>query len=291
MRVALVDTDNTGFPNLALMKLSAAYKAQGHSVGWWAKDVIYDKILASSAFTFTVKKDLPDGAIVGGVGFKSQLNLPDSIEHICPDYELYPTNYSMGFLTRGCPRKCEWCVVPNKEGDIRPHAEFTEFVRHDTAVFLDNNVLAHDFGIDQIEKLGRAGVKVDFNQGLDARLIDDSVARRLGKLKWVVPLRMACDFDAMMPVIQKAATLLRWHNCSPRAYSCYVLVKDIESALERVKFLKGIGIDPFCQPYRDLASTTEPSREARRFSRWVNTKQLFRSMPWEEYKNWRGERI
>lgn len=290
MRVALFDADKTDFPNLALMKLSAAYKARGHTVELYQKGANYDKILASSAFTFT-DKDMPKDAICGGTGFGSSLQLPDSVEHICPDYDLYGINYSMGFLTRGCPRKCDWCVVPEKEGDIRSHADYTEFVRHDEAVFLDNNVLASDWGVDQIDKLSRTHIKVDFNQGLDARLIDDGIARKLAKLKWKVPLRMACDVDAMMPIIQKATGLLRWHNCSPRAYSCYVLVKDIDSALERVRFLKGIGVDPFCQPFRDLKSNAEPSRESRRFARWVNTRQAFRSMSWEEYKNWRGERI
>lgn len=78
--------------------------------------------------------------------------LADVIEHQCPDYSLYGINYSMGFLTRGCPRECKWCVVPEKEGDIVAHADIDEFARHKEVVLMDNNVLAHDHGLYQIEK-------------------------------------------------------------------------------------------------------------------------------------------
>jgi hypothetical protein len=291
MRVGAVDCDKTDFPNLALMKLSAAYKKQGHIVEWYSPYNTYDKVVASSAFTFTNKPVLPCIAIKGGVGFGSNASLPDAIEHIMPDYSLYGIDYSLGFLTRGCIRKCSWCVVPDKEGAIRAHADFTEFTVHDKVVFMDNNVLASDHGIAQIEKLACTGIKVDFNQGLDARLIDDGIARRLSKLKWLAPLRLACDSKASMPSIFRAVTHLRWNNVAPRAYSCYVLVKDVEDAMERVKFLKALGIDPFCQPYRDLKSNAEPARDLRQFARWVNTKQLFKSVKWEDYKKERGDRI
>jgi hypothetical protein len=92
-----------------------------------------------------------------------------------------------------------------------------------------------------------------------------------------------------MESVRKAVELLRWHNCKKK-FSCYVLVKDVEDALERVKFLKGLYVDPFCQPYRDPEGT-EPTRLQRRFARWVNTHQAFKSMTWEQYQEWRGDRI
>lgn len=289
MRIALHDADKTGFPNLALMKLSAAYKAKGHVVSWYDRERDYDKVLSSKVFSYTPEEAIPEESIEGGVG-RNRTRLPHEVEHICPDYDLYPTSYSLGFLTRGCPRKCDHCSVPENEGDIRAHADVEEFLRHKEVVLMDNNVLAHAHGIEQLEKLARLGVKVDFNQGLDARLIDDGVARRLAALKWLSPLRLACDSSAMMPVIQKAVTLLRWHNCTPTVYFVYVLVKDVSEALERIKFLKGMKLDPFAQPFRDREGT-EPTLEQRQLARWCNTRQAFKTMTFEQYQESRQGRV
>lgn len=213
--------------------------------------------------------------------------LPDHIEHICPDYSLYGQGYSMGFLTRGCCYDCPHCFVRQKEGALRPHAGYTEFVRHGSAVFMDNNVLGSDWGIWQIERLADSGVKVDFNQGLDSRFIDDGVARRLSRLKWLQPLRMACDSSAAIDSIRRAVELLRWHNVTPRRYFCYVLVRDVEDALERIRFLKGIDVDAFAQPYIP-PSGEAPTVEQRQLARWVNTRMFFKTMTWEEYRTERG---
>ena len=289
MKVGLHDADKTAFPNLALMKLSAYHKSMGDTVELYSEETQYDKIYSSKVFTFT-EETAPSGATLGGYGRKLTEVLPHHIEHICPDYELYDLNYSMGFLTRGCPNKCGWCFVPDKEGGIRANADLTEFVRHKDVVFMDNNPLACEHGISQIEKCAELGLKIDFNQGLDPRRIDNSIAKLLGKCKWRSPLRLACDTASAIDPIRRAVELLRWHNVTPRQYFCYVLVKDIPSALERVRFLKGMYIDPFAQPYIDEAGTP-PTREQRRFARWVNTKMLFKNMSWEDYQLDRGDRI
>ena len=283
MKIAIHD-DNTGFPNLALMKISAMHKAKGHSVSRFLPLEKYDLVYSSKVFTFTKEDEyLPDNTIKGGTGYGIYKDLEESIEHTCPDYDLYEQNYSMGFLTRGCIRKCPFCFVPRKEGEIRAHADIEEFLRHRDVVLLDNNVLAHDHGIEQIEKMARMNLRVDFNQGLDARLIDDDVARRLGKLKWLHPLRLACDSHAMIDPVRKAVELLRWNNVTPSKYFCYCLVTDVPEAVERVRFLKGICVDPFCQPFRDEKGT-EPTEEQKDFCRWVNHKAVFKSTTWENYK-------
>lgn len=286
MKVCLHDSEKKDYPNLALMKLSAHHKQNGDSVEWFhplfsKPDLVY----SSKVFTFTPASGyLPDHTKKGGTGYdEGSTVLPDDIEHICPDYDLYGQKQSMGFLTRGCIRKCEGCFVPGKEGMIRANADLDEFVRHNEVILMDNNILACDHGIHQIEKIIKLGLKVDFNQGLDARLIDDSVARLLSKVKWLEPLRLACDSLAMMEPIRKAVELLRWHNTTPTRYSCYVLVKDIESALERVRFLKGMHVDPFVQSYRDKEGTP-PTKEQDHFERWANFKSNFKSCAWEDYK-------
>lgn len=285
MNIALHDSDKTNFPNLALMKLSSHYKAQGDDVGLFQPLLSkrYDRIFSSKVFTYTDEDPfLPVDAEKGGTGYGFDTTLPDNIEHICPDYNLYHINYSIGFLTRGCIRHCEHCIVPAKEGAIREHADIEEFARHKKVVLLDNNVLAHPHGLAQIEKIARLGLSVDFNQGLDAKLINDGIARRLGAVKWLAPLRLACDSKGQIEAVRKAIELLRWHNVTPRRYFCYVLVKDIPDAIERVKFLKGMNINPFAQPYRDREGT-EPTDKQKHFARWVNHKAEFYSRTWEEY--------
>jgi len=284
MRIGIHD-DETGFPNLALMKLSAWHKTRGDSVSRFCAIEIYDKVYSSKVFTFSAQDPyLPDNAVLGGTGYGLYAKLPEEIEHICPDYALYGEPFSMGFLTRGCIRSCEHCLVPKKEGKIAAHADVEEFARHKDVVLLDNNVLAHEHGLAQIEKMGRLGFKVDFNQGLDARLIDDTVAKLLGKLSWRSPLRLACDSSATIPHILKAVTHLRWNNVVPRRYFCYCLVNEIADALERVRFLKGIDVDPFCQPFVDDKGTPA-TNEQRAFARWVNHKAEYKSRTWENYKS------
>lgn len=286
MRVALHDADQTKFPNLALMKLSARHKAKGDNVVWFSalEANQYPLIYSSKVFTFTADDPyLTPETVMGGTGYGEPGVLSDDIEHVCPDYDLYGLDYSVGFLTRGCPRKCDWCFVPEKEGPIRAHADIEEFARHKDVVLLDNNVLASPHGIQQIEKIADLGLRVDFNQGLDARLIDDGVARLLSKVKWRNAVRLACDHKGQMKSIQKAVTLLRWHNVTPRRYFVYTLIRDIPDALERIRFLKGMDLDPFAQPYISAENPKPPTREQAALARWCNMKAEYKSRTWEEY--------
>jgi hypothetical protein len=293
MKVALHDADKTNFPNLALMKLSTWHKEKGRDVCWydalWSHS--YDKVYSSKVFTFTKTEKLHGNIIYGGTGYDSR-GLSTKLAHrdwdrCRPDYNLYGRGvyhgFSLGFLTRGCPNNCSWCIVPTKEGKIRAYMDIEDFLEHDKAVLLDNNVLAHAHGIGQIEKIIRLGIKVDFNQGLDARLIDNALSKLLAKVKWLSPIRLACDTKSQMNDVQRAVTLLRWHNATPMRYSVYVLVKEIECAMERVRFIKGMNLDPFAQPYID--EKTKPTDEQKDFARWVNHRAIFRSVPWEKYRS------
>ena len=120
-------------------------------------------------------------------------------------------------------------------------------------------------------------------------MIDDATARLLAKIKWLKPIRLACGNQAMIPAVQKAVGLLRWHNAVPRRYSVYVLVKDVSEALERVRFLKTLNVSPFAQPYRDFNNPGEPTPQQKAFAEWVNQKVRFNSVPWEDYIKTRKE--
>lgn len=290
MRIALHDGDSqTDFPNYALMKISAWHKAQGDDVEWWNPLLTYDKVYSSKVFTFTPENPyLPPETIRGGTGYGIYEDLPDEIDAMFPDYSIYPNvNYAIGFLTRGCIRKCPWCVVPRKEGHIRPYRTWREIKRPDSRdiVFMDNNVLACPHGIEQMKDMIGEPIRIDFNQGLDARLITDDVADILSRLKWIRFIRMSADTDAMLDTVLTAIGRLKQRGMSPSRMFIYVLVQDVESAERRCIALRDVGANPFAQPYRDFKTNAEPANELKKLARWVNDKAVFKSV--ERFKDYK----
>lgn len=281
MVIGLHDSDKNGFPNYALMKISAYHKYIGDTVKWFIPLEHYDKVYSSKIFTFTPEDPyLPEDAIRGGTGYGNYNKLPDEIDAMKPDYSIYPNcDYAIGFLTRGCIRKCPWCVVPKKEGTIKPYRTWQQIKRDDSRdiVFMDNNVLACDHGIQQMRDMVGKDVRVDFNQGLDSRLITDEIAEILAGLKWIKFIRTACDTDNMLETVLQKAELLKEYGVKPWRLFVYVLVKDIPSAEKRVIALREAGMNPFAQPYRDFTNNTEPTKEAKDFARWVNNKAIFKT--------------
>ncbi|MGN1216734.1 MAG: radical SAM protein, partial [Phocaeicola sp.] len=105
-----------------------------------------------------------------------------------PDYSIYPSigkKTAYGFITRGCPNKCKWCIVPEKEGNVKPYMDVEDiaFDGRTNLILMDNNILASDYGIKQIEKIVDRKYRVDFNQGLDARLVTDGIADLISKVR------------------------------------------------------------------------------------------------------------
>ena len=286
--IGLIDVDGHNFPNLALMKLSAYHKQIGDRVEFINHFFEYDTVYKSKVFTFSEDSTTmihSAEVIMGGIGYGIYDCLDENIEHTMPDYDLYKYPHALGFLTRGCIRKCSFCVVPKKEGGIKRHADINEFLGDNkTAVLMDNNVLSSDWGLSQIEKMVDLKLKVDFNQGLDARIIADNpeIASVLGRLKWLKPLRMACDSLAQMDSVVKSIELLRKYGAKPKRYFIYVLVTDIDDAHKRVKILDELKVDPFAQPL--ITDSVKPTKLQKDFARWVNHKAVFRTVPWEKYK-------
>lgn len=283
MNIGLYDIDNR-MPNIALMKLATWHKRQGDSVDWFAPIFPVDKVYASSVFTWSDKSKVPRNAVVGGSGFNLTTNLDTQIDCLDCDYSLYPSfKQAVGFLTRGCIRKCKFCIVPQKEGKLKPYMDIQQVAQGRNEVILfDNNVLASQYGLSQIEKIIKLGIKVDFNQGLDARLITPEIAGLLAHVKWLSPVRLACDTEAMIEPVIKATKLLREAGCTPSNYFVYVLVDNISDAHKRVEILKKYKLDPFAQPFRDQSGKDSDPR-LKDFARWVNHKATFKSVPWEKY--------
>lgn len=294
MKVGLIDVDGHNFPNLALMKLSAWHKAQGDNVGWYMGIDRYDKVYMSKVFAFSPDEGRviqADEVMRGGSGYKMYDQwMPDEIEHICPDYSLYPMyKEAYGFLTRGCVNKCPFCIVPRKEGDIRPHADITEFLNgRKSAVLMDNNVLASEWGLQQIEKIISLGIRVDFNQGIDCRIIakDKSLAKLLSRVQWIRYIRMAYDSSNITDEVEAAISYLKEAGIPAWRMWFYLLVKEgqIKDAEKRALHLDFLGCVPFAMPYRDLNSNKPPSDEQKRFARWVNMRATFKSCDYADYK-------
>lgn len=295
MNISLVDVDGHNFPNLALMKLSAWHKAQGASVDWYSPlfscpDCIY----ASKVFTFT-----PDYTayapghpepIRGGTGYDETVKLPESVEHMIPDYSLYPNwQPAVGFLTRGCIRNCPWCIVPKKEGVLREVDDIERVAAgRKEVVLLDNNFLVADkeFVREQLEKAARLKIRIDFNQGLDSRLVTPENAKLLSSCRWIRFIRFSCDTVAMIEPIRRAVSLIRETGCK-REIFCYMLVQDVQEAEQRLHALVDLGVTPFAQPYRDFTANGATIKEQRDFASFVNVKggKLCLKMKFNDYKH------
>ena len=259
---------------------------------WWNPLYRYDRIYSSKVFDFTpVDPYLPDDAIRGGTGYRDipiSGTLPDEIDGIFPDYSIYPEcDYAIGYLTRGCPNHCRWCVVPRKEGNIRPYRKWQEIVRNDTdkLVLMDNNILACDYGIQQLESLIGSGYRIDLNQGMDARLVNREIAEILSKLSWIRHIRFSCDQKSQIEPVQRTIELLQEHGVRPYRVFIYLLVTaDLQDAAERVETLKKYtGINLYAQPERNERLGVIPNKWQLEFAQRYIYGGCYRTETWEEY--------
>lgn len=288
------------FPNYTLMKISAYHRQQGDEVEWWNPLYRYDRIYSSKVFDFTpVDPYLPDDTIRGGTGYRDlpmDKTLPQEIDNMYPDYSIYPDcDYAIGYLTRGCPNHCRWCVVPEKEGKIRPYRTWQEVVRQDTdkLVLMDNNILACDHGISQLQSLIGSGYRIDLNQGMDARLVTPEVAEILSRLSWIRFIRFSCDQKSQIEPIRHTLELLGKHGVRPYRVFIYLLVtKDIEDAAERVESLKGYkGINLYAQAERNERLGVVPNALQLEFAQRYIYGGCYRSETWEKYCKKKGLRV
>ncbi len=261
MRVVLMDLDlskrRRPFPNLALMKLSAWHKAQGNEVFLNFPLAGADVTYASCVFSWHRKRlsEVPPGASVGGIGLGSKRQLPDEVEHMMPDYDLYANNnFSMGFTSRGCIRDCPPCKVPDNEGKIRDWSSINEFWdrRHNKIVLLDNNLLAAPSCLATLADLANQPVEVDFNQGLDIRLINDELAWYLKQIK-TRKLRFAFDSLSYERNVREGVKILTKAGFASRHLSFYVLTgyEAEDYVVERMKILASLNVDVYPMVYRD----------------------------------------
>lgn len=296
MRIGLIDVDGHNWPSLPLMKISAFHKANGDSVEPWFPMSHYDKVYMSKVFTASPDVDsviYADEIEKGGTGYfypDGGPSLPDEIEHIYPDYSLYgdlTKKAAFGFLTRGCPRNCGFCIVSKKEGQAaRRVADLSEFWRGQSEIkLLDPNILACPEREALLRQLADSRAAVDFTQGLDIRLVEGA-ERLLAEIK-VKRIHFAWDnpeqnLRPYFEKFKKKSELPYWKM------GVYVLTNfnsSHEQDLERVYFLRELGYDPYIMIYE---KETAP-RETRLLQRWVNNRIIFRSCAkFEDYDPRKG---
>jgi len=286
MRIGLYDVDSHNWPNLCLMKLSAYHKARGDHVEWWRPEGRYDRVYKSRVFTDTYSQDTitvtnAGEVVCGGTGYGPGPNLPDEVEHTYPDYSIYPqfSGIAYGFLSRGCPRNCGFCIVSGKEGQRSVQvADLSEFWDGQKEIkLLDANLLACPDHEKLILQLAESRAYVDFSQGLDIRLITPDNVALLNKVRTKV-VHFAWDNPDMdlTPYFRRFLELTNIH--SVRRRRVYVLTNygsTHEQDLYRVETLRGMGYDPYVMVY-DRPSAPPITRQ---LQRWVNNKRIFHTVP------------
>lgn len=301
MRISLIDVDGHNFPSLPLMKLSAWHKKKGDVVEWYEPLTAWqnppDKVYMSKVFTFTPDYPHPvcGGEIIrGGTGYHYPDGgdpLPKEIEHIYPDYSLYPDlckDTAYGFLTRGCPRGCDFCIVAKKEGQCSVKvADLSEFWNgQKNIVLLDPNMFACRDWKDLSQQLINSGAWIDFSQGCDIRIMTEEKAEYIKKMK-IKRVHFAWDrYEDKNMIIPKFKAFKEITGWDKRKLIVYVLTNfntTHEQDLERIYTLRDLGYWPDVRIYEK--HKLPKGHETLRLQRWVNMRAIFEKITkFEDYK-------
>jgi len=180
-------------------------------------------------------------------------------EDLLPDYSLVPEwNQKVGgsiiFSSRGCIRSCLYCAVPRIEGSmssIKYSIRHLIWSGHRRVIFFDNNFLASPGWENILDEVKELGFRVDFNQGLDARLITEEVARKISQLKIDQVVRLSYDYREMRPYVKRAIDCLKSQGIDGRnilVYALYNFTDDPQDLFERMKDILQWGA--VCYPMR-----------------------------------------
>lgn len=311
MKIGLIDVDGHNFPNLPLMKISAYHKAKGDSVEWYEPlwsghmDIVYMSKVFSNTLDYQYYIDA-DKVIKGGSGYcislvdgkevfdkLKDIELPCEIENIYPDYSIYydlipeVKDTAYGFLTRGCPRGCDFCHVADKEGICSVKvADLNMFWRgQKNIVLLDPNITACRWWRPLFQQLIDSKAWIDFSQGLDIRMMTEEKAVMLKQMK-IKQVHFAWDRykdkDIVIPKFEMFKKITQWDK---RKLSVYVLTNfdtTHEQDLERIYTLRDLGYWPYVMIYNK--EQLPKGHITKRLQRWVNMRAVFETVKnFEDY--------
>lgn len=290
MKIGLIDVDGHHYPNLALMKLSAWHKARGDTVEWWWGWGQYDRVYMSKVFDETYTPDVPEPPnakeiIKGGTGYGLDNKLPEEVEHIYPDYSIYhelTKDTAYGFLTRGCPRGCHFCVVAKKEGQGSVKvANLSEWWRGQrNIVLMDPNILACPDHIELMGQLADSKAWVDINQGLDCRLLTERNIEVINRIK-LKEIHFAWDYmkesEAVLRGLKLYASLAtrKPHGQYGTVFCLTNYDTTMDENLYRIYTLRDMGYDPYVMIY----DKPHAQREIKYLQRWCNNRMIFKKEP------------
>lgn len=317
-KIGLIDADlldnGTRHPNLAIMKLSGYFKEKGCDVELiedCSKIEGYDAIYISKVFDYTkIDKHILelDNVYYGGTGFfyLGGNDLPYEIEHHMPDYHIYDkfiehsnkqskywkdyTDYSIGFATRGCFRKCTYCVN-QKYDKAQFHSHISEWYdkSRKRICLWDDNIFAYSKWKDVFNELKEIGKPFQFRQGLDIRLLTEDKAKILNECKWHGDIIFAFDYVEDKPLIESKLQL--WRKYSNKSTKLYVLSgyysqdeTEIESMFIRISVILKYGCLPYIMRHKNY-ETSQYRDLFTQIARWCNMPQFLKKMSFREFCN------
>lgn len=307
MKIGLIDVDGHNFPNLPLMKLSAWHKAQGDSVEWYSPMFSghMDRVYKSKVFGFTPDYEYyidADEVVCGGSGYCIDLingkevyhtyrdsKLPYDVEHIYPYYSLYPDmtkETAFGYLTRGCPRNCAFCHTTQKDGcKSKKVADLSEFWNgQKNVVLLDQNILACEDHTELLDQLGQSGARIEFNGGLDVRLINSENIKKICQIK-IKTIHFAFDRYQDREIIEpRLKMFMDISGYDHHKVTCYVLTNydtDLGQDLFRIHLCRSLDIQPYVMIYNK--NNADPIY--RQLQRWCNPFIFWKVSTFREYLN------
>lgn len=303
MKIGLIDVDGHNFPNLALMRISSYHKSKGDEVEWWYTDFIhYDIVYMSKIFSDDYSADAvepinADRVVKGGTGYAIHLvdgkevfdkdgheNLPSEIESCFPDYSIYPQfDFAVIMTSRGCPRGCSFCHVAAKEGRCSVKvANVSDFWNGQKEIkVLDPNITACKDKRDLMEQYRETGAIIDFTQGLDIRLLNDSDIDDINRMR-LRTIHFAWDNpkEDLKPKFENFANGFRRKSNIGMVYCLTNFNSTMEENLYRIYTLRDLGYDPYVMVY----DKPHAPKEIRNLQRWCNNKIIFKSCPkFEDY--------
>ncbi len=304
-KIGLIAVDEHNFPNLPLMKLSAYHKSIGDSAEWYeplfhSMGEPFEKVYMSKVFSFTPDYEYYVNAkevIKGGSGYCISLVdgkevydtekdsvLPKEIETIYPDYEIYydkipeVRHTAYGFLTRGCPRGCNFCHVKDKEGRCSYKvADLDTFWRgQKNIVLLDPNITACKDWKELFQQLIDSKAWIDFSQGLDIRMMTEEKADMIKRMK-IKNVHFAWDRyedkEIVVPIFKHFQEMTGWGRWKMTVYMLTNFDTTHEQDLDRIYTLRDMGYSPYVMVYdKEHTNSTD---KCRLLQRWVNNPRVF----------------